>query len=146
MATERNKIFAAVYLLLVQNGQVAMIRRYNTGYQDGNYTLPSGHIDAGESAIQSVIREAKEEVDVSVEVEDIELAHVIHRNSTDRVYADFYFLAKKWSGTPRNAESEKSDDLSWFDLNNLPKNIIPDVKQSIEKYSSADYYSEVGWE
>lgn len=141
----RNKIFAAVYLLLVRDKKVAMIRRFNTGYQDGNYTLPSGHIDAGESAIAATIREGKEEAGVEVSEDDLKLAHVIHRNSTDRIYVDFYFAANKWKGEPTNLEVDKADDLSWFDFDNLPDNIIPDVKLAISQWDSDDFYSEVGW-
>jgi ADP-ribose pyrophosphatase YjhB (NUDIX family) len=136
---------AAVYLLLIRNSQVAMIRRYNTGYQDGNYTLPSGHIDEGESATTAMIREAQEETDVIVKPVDLKTAHVIHRNSPNRVYIDFYFYTTEWEGEPINAEPEKADDLSWFDLDNLPKNIIPDVKHAIERFDTEDFYSEIGW-
>ncbi|WKZ30662.1 MAG: NUDIX domain-containing protein [Candidatus Dojkabacteria bacterium] len=145
MTQERNKIFAAVYLILLRDKKVAMIRRYNTGYQDGNFTLPSGHIDAGESAIAATLREAKEETGVDVQPETLNLAHLIHRNSTDRVYADFYFVTESWDGEPVNNEPEKADRLEWFDLNDLPQNIIPDVKTAIELFSKGDNYSEFGW-
>jgi len=39
-------------------------------------------------------------------------------------------------------ESDKCDDLSWFELNNLPKNIIPYIKQAIDCISNNIIYSE----
>lgn len=37
------------------------------------------------------------------------------------------------------------DDLSWFDLDALPKNTIPYIKQAIEAIKHNNFYSEFGW-
>lgn len=146
MSTERFKVLSAVYLLLInKNKEVAMIRRFNTGYQDGNYTLPSGHIDEGETASMAMLREAKEEVNVTINKDDLKFVHVIHRNSIDRVYIDFYFFADKWEGDVINLETDKCDNLTWFKISNLPKNIIPDVKLVIESFNKDIHYTEYGW-
>ena len=39
-------------------------------------------------------------------------------------------------------ETGKCDDLSWFDLDDLPKNIVPYIKQSIESILSGNFYDE----
>jgi 8-oxo-dGTP pyrophosphatase MutT (NUDIX family) len=43
------RMSAAVHLLLIKNDQILLLRRFNTGWQDGFYSLPAGHVDAGES-------------------------------------------------------------------------------------------------
>jgi hypothetical protein len=43
MSTERFKLRAAAYLLLIKDGKVLLLRRSNTGWRDGEYTLPAGH-------------------------------------------------------------------------------------------------------
>jgi 8-oxo-dGTP diphosphatase len=46
----RHTIIPAVYLILKNSkGQVCLTRRFNTGYMDGHYSLPAGHLDGGES-------------------------------------------------------------------------------------------------
>jgi 8-oxo-dGTP diphosphatase len=61
----RHKLTGDVHLLLIdRNGQALFGRRQNTGFEDGTWHVPAGHLEAGESVVQALIREAKEEVDV----------------------------------------------------------------------------------
>jgi 8-oxo-dGTP pyrophosphatase MutT (NUDIX family) len=54
---ERFKLIAAVYVLFVRDGMVLMLRRANTGYEDGNYGLVAGHVDGNETLKEAAIRE-----------------------------------------------------------------------------------------
>lgn len=36
---ERFKLVVAVHLILIQNNQILLLRRYNTGYEDRNYSV-----------------------------------------------------------------------------------------------------------
>lgn len=138
--------YAAAYLLLIKDGHVLLLRRYNTGFQDGNYSLPAGHVEPGENFTQAIIREAKEETGVIVTEEELKTAHVLHRlNPHERTYVDIFFITEKWSGDPENKEPEKCDDLSWFPLTNLPDNTVPYVRQVIENSLKNIPYSEFGW-
>lgn len=138
----RHKIIPAVFLILEKNGKVLMLRRKNTGHQDGNYSLPAGHLNGGESLIEGLIRETKEEIGVKVERKNLELANVISHLGDDDERVDFFFKAKKWSGIPKNKEPEKCDDLKWFEKNKLPQNIAPYVKIALE---NKQFYGEYGW-
>jgi len=42
-------------------------------------------------------------------------------------------------------EEHKCDDLSWFDLADLPENIILEVKLALEHINDKEFYSELGW-
>src|SRR5690348_17247888 len=99
--TARLKMIAAVYALLVKDGNVLLSRRYQTGYEDGNYSLPAGHVEDGESLTQAVIREAKEETGVDLKPEDVEVKTTMHRRQED-IRVDFLFEVKKWEGEPQN--------------------------------------------
>ncbi|OGZ26777.1 MAG: hypothetical protein A2365_01740 [Candidatus Nealsonbacteria bacterium RIFOXYB1_FULL_40_15] len=139
---ERFKITPAVYLILIKDGKILLQRRYNTGYFDGYYSLPAGHLDGNETFKQAMAREAKEETGIDLDVADLELVHVMNRKIPENERADFFFTAKNWIGEPKITESDKCDDLSWFDLNNLPDNIIPYIKQAINSFSNNIIYSE----
>lgn len=66
MSENRFQLFCAVHLVLIQNNQVLLLKRKNTGYQDGNYGLVTGHMEKGETAKQAIIREAQEEAGIKV--------------------------------------------------------------------------------
>jgi 8-oxo-dGTP diphosphatase len=141
---ERFKMIASVYALFIKDGKVLLSRRYQTGYEDGNYSVPAGHVENGESMTEAVIREAKEEVGVDLKPEDVEVKTVMHRRQED-IRVDFLFEVKRWEGEPYNTEPERCDDLSWFPLDNLPPNTISYVRQVIECYRKGIIYSEWGW-
>lgn len=151
MGQEKHKEVPAGYVLLLKDNKILLQRRFNTGYMDGKYSLPAGHVDQGETFSQCAAREAKEEIGVDLKPEDLEFAHIMHRLSDPewkdlRYRMDVFFVAKKWEGQPKIMEPDKSDDLSWFDLDNLPENIIPYIKHVIKCVKDKIFYSEFGWE
>ena len=142
---ERFKLIPAVYLILRRNDEVVLLRRANTGYQDGKYGLPAGHLEGDESATTGIVREAKEETGVEVNPQHLRLAHVCHRlsrNQPGQERLDLFFETEQWLGDPKNTESDKCDDLSWFPLYDLPENTIPLIKNVLHDIASNVYYSE----
>lgn len=137
---------AAVYFLLMKDEKILLLRRFNTGWNDGNYSLAAGHIDGNEPAEAAMIREAREELGITVELEDLKFAHVSHRYAPDHEYIDFYFTASQWQGEPYNAEPNKCDEVAWYSLDALPENIIPNVREVIAHYANKQPYSIFGWE
>ena len=134
----------AVHLLLIDSGRILLLRRFNTGYQDGNYSLVAGHIDGGEELRAAMSREAREEAGIEISPSDLSVAGVMHL-MTDREYITFFLQATEWSGQVVNAEPDKCDDLSWFDLDNLPENTIPYVRRAISNYRARIFFDSFGW-
>ncbi len=145
--TERHRVIPAVYILLRRADTVLCIRRANTGYQDGHYGLPAGHLDGGEPAIVAMVREAKEEVDVTVRTTDLRLVHVMHRVAEEGTHErmDLYFETTKWTGEPRNMEPHKCDDLQWYSIDNLPKKMVPVVRSALKHIAKGEPYSDYGF-
>ncbi len=142
MAKERYKITPASYLVLVENNKILLQRRFNTGYEDGKYSLVAGHVDEGETFTEAIIREVKEEAGITLQANDLSVVHVMNRNIKDNGRIDIFFLAKKWTGNLENKESNKCDDLSWFDLDDIPDNTIPYIKKVINCIKDKIVYSE----
>lgn len=146
MAKERFKIIPSVYLILMKDNKILLLRRYNTGFHDGEYSFPAGHLDGNETLTQTMIREAKEEIGIELNPEDLKLVHVMHRKEPKEERVNFFFRVKKWRGDPKIMEPHKCDDLSWFEIDNLPDNIIPYISQAIDSFLNNVFYSEYGWD
>ncbi len=147
MQAERFTLRAAAYLLLIKDNKILIIRRYNTGWSDGEYSLIAGHLDGNETVLESMVREANEEAGITVKPTDLHIIHVMHRKSIgeDLEYIDFFVSADKWKGIPRITEKDKCDNMQWVPLNNLPQNVIPHVKQAIYNYKNKIAFSEFGF-
>ncbi|MFH1457053.1 MAG: NUDIX domain-containing protein [Patescibacteria group bacterium] len=150
MKKQRFKLTPASYLVLMKDDKVLLLRRHNTGYNDGNYSLVAGHLDGQETFRQAMVREAKEEAGISLNPDDLEIIHVMHRqeNFTDvgkRERIDIFIKPNKWEGKPQNLEPDKCDDISWFPVNNLPENMVPCVKKALKYIHDKIFYSEFGF-
>jgi len=144
MPKDRFKIVPTSHLILVKDGKILLLRRFNTGWGDGNYSVIAGHLDGNETFLQAMVREAEEEAGIELSQEDLEVVHVVHRKSNEE-RIDFFILAKRWKGDPRNMEPHKCDDLNWFEMDKLPENTIPYIRQAIGCFRKGVFYSEHGW-
>lgn len=144
MITEKFKLRSAVYLLPIKNDKVLLSKRFNTGWMDGKYSLISGHIDGNETVFEAMVREAYEEANIKINPKDLIPATVIHRKS-DVEYIDFFFVIKKWQGTPIIKEPNKCDELSWYTLDNLPNNLLPFITEAINNYQNKIAFFTSGW-
>jgi 8-oxo-dGTP diphosphatase len=133
-----------VHLFFFRGSQILLIRRFNTGYADGQYSVPAGHLDGGETVIAAAAREAMEEVGVRIEPLDIEFSSVMHRlDGEERV--DFFVKIRDWAGEPFNAELDKCDEIRWVDVNDLPANTIPYIGQALRNHFQEKKFDEFGW-
>lgn len=147
MSKPRHQNIVAAYLILKKKSKILLLKRHNTGYEDGNYSVIAGHVEPRESFRQTIIREAQEEANITIKTNDILQTHVQHRKSawdqSERV--DAYFLVEQWSGKIQNLEPEKCSALEWHSLDRLPSNIIDCVKVAIDSIFKGSEYSEFGW-
>lgn len=147
MAKKRFKLVPACYLVLLKNDKILLLRRYNTGYEDGKYSFIAGHLDGDETFKQAMAREAKEEADIDLSIDKLEIIHIMHRskidNNDERI--DIFMTIDKWKGEIKNMEPNKCDDLKWFPIDEIPNNIIPYIKRAISCIKKRRIYSEFGF-
>ena len=141
----RETFLVAVHIFFIRAGRVLLARRYHTGYEDGNYSVPAGHLEAGEPVTGCAIREVKEEVGVMLHAGSLRMAHVMHRKS-DQERIDFFFTVEEWPGDPINCEPDKCDELAWYPLDALPANTIPYIRHALAQVQNGVAFSEFGWE
>lgn len=141
---ERNKAVPAVYLILKKDDKILLLQRQGSGYFDGWYALPAGHVEAEELPIKALIRETKEEIGITIKPENITLVHLMYRPRHDETgeRVDIFFTTNIWSGEITNKEPHKCGDLRWFSQTEMPENIVPYVKSVLGAIEQGVLYSE----
>jgi len=98
---------------------------------DGKYDLAaSGHVEAGESMMQTMQREAKEEI--GIDIPDEALEFLLFVDAPEENYHKGIFGAKRYIGEPKVQEPDKCGGLLWADIDDLPHNIIPYLPAAIK--------------
>jgi 8-oxo-dGTP pyrophosphatase MutT (NUDIX family) len=133
-----------VHLILRAGDRVLLGERRNTGFCDGFFHLPSGHLEDGESAISALVREAEEEIGVVVEPADARFVHLMHHRTNEGRVA-LFFEVGRWRDEPENREPRKCAGLQWFPIGDLPVRITPYVNDALRNYAAGLGYSERGW-
>lgn len=144
MANTRFKVIPEVHLVLRRNKTFLMLRRYQTGYMDGFYSVVAGHVDGNETFRSAMAREAYDEAGIVMQTEELQLVHTMHRRSDDERLS-LFFEANSWGGTIKNNEPHKCDDLEWYSLQEKGKLMVPYVQSALEMVSRGERYSEFGW-
>lgn len=142
---ERFKITTAAYLILTKDNKILLSLRENTSFMDAMWGLPSGHLEENETIADACVREIKEEINLDIDKKDLELSTTIFRNCKNiggNDYLVFFFTTDKYSGILKNNEENKCGGLEFFDIDNLPKNIIEYIKIAINNYLNNINYSE----
>lgn len=140
--------YIASFVIVRKDNKVAFVLRENTKWMNGYYGLPSGKIEKSEQSSAAAIREAKEEIGIIVKAEHLKHLITIHRQEPGEIgneWIDFYFEVAEWEGEPYNAEPHMHSKLAWLDIDNLPENIIPSVRDALLQIKAGKAYGEYGW-
>lgn len=129
---ERFKVTPAVFVaVLNSSNEVLLHKRANTGYMDGRFDLPSGHMERGELPHVAAARELEEETSLKANPDDLVLFHIyLNENAPELPYFGLLFKTAVWSGTPVIGEPEKCDEMEFHKLDALP-DTTPQVKAAL---------------
>ena len=123
------------YMVLIQENKILLNRRNETQYK-GVYSLVCGHVEKGENVINALLREAKEEIGITILPEDVRVIAAVHRPSADYKNTvvdiiDFFALVSSYTGEIENLEPEKTQEVGFYDIDNFSK--IKKVDKNIDK-------------
>jgi 8-oxo-dGTP diphosphatase len=133
ISLDRPRVIVDVNLLLREGANLLLGRRVGTKFANGCYSLPAGHLELGESVEAALIREAHEELGITIAAQDVTFVQVMH-NSYGLGRIAFFFEVCAWDGEVANRELGKCNDLRWFPLDALPEPMVPYIRQAIESY------------
>ncbi len=135
-----------VHLILLRDGLLLLAERLNTGFADGQLNLPSGKLEAGEDLRAAIVREAREEIGLSLRPPDVRLVCVVHyRLAPHEPRIGCFFTADQWDGEPVNAEPHKCAGLVWADPRQLPPHTVEYCAAGINAFLDGVPYVAPGW-
>ena len=115
-------------VVLNEKNQVLLIH-HNAGHWD----FPKGHVEEGETEVQTAIREVKEETNIDVEVNEKYRYTVEYSPKEDVIKEVVYFLAKNISNN-KEAQLEEVSEVQWFEFEEALDKITYDTsKQVLQK-------------
>ncbi|MRG59271.1 NUDIX domain-containing protein [Agromyces sp. CFH 90414] len=138
----RFSVVPAAYVFLFDGRRVLLQLRAGTGYYDGWWgASAAGHVEAGESVVHAAVREAAEEIGVTIEPADLDPLTTMHRTGPTSAAveqrADFFFVCHAWADAPVLLEP-KADELRWFDLDDLPERVVHHERFVLERVATGD--------
>jgi ADP-ribose pyrophosphatase YjhB (NUDIX family) len=147
--TQPFKPYCAVYTILLKDTKVLLLKRRNQEYPDGYFSLPASHILADESVKTASSRVLAEQTGALVDANKLKFVHTSYRKIADRTYIDLFFEAQYQEyheDQMENKQPEQYEGLEWFDLQELPENILPHIKTTLIDLDLGVYFREFGWE
>jgi len=136
-APRANSLVPSANVIVVNDqGEILMIRRTD----NGNWAVPGGAMDIGESITEAAIRETAEETGITCEITGLtgiytSPKHVIRYTSNEEVRQEFsvVFTARAVSGAL--APSSESTEPQWISPQAIPDlKMHPSMRQRIQHY------------
>ena len=125
---------AAMGILYNEEKGLLLEKRTDTG----EWCTPGGAIELGESLEDALKREIKEETNLDIanpKLFDIKAnVHMVYPNKDEVYYTDVVYEINEFSGDLK--PDKESTKLKFFDLDNLPQNIMPTQIGYIESFVS----------
>ncbi len=100
----------SVVFFIREGDRFLFLKRMHTGACDGYYMFPGGHVDEGESILQAAVRELKEELDISVQPQDL----VFRLIEPTLTHLNLFFEVARYRGKIKNNEPHKHSDAAFL--------------------------------
>lgn len=136
--TDLIKVGAGV--VIIQDGMTLLTKRRGS-HAEGCYGSLGGHVEFGESPIEAVKREAKEEL--GIEIGNVQFVSCTNMRKYGKHYIDISFSAEILSGEPTIMETDKIESIGWFPLDDLPSPLFEPVRVALEAVKTENRYFEV---
>ena len=94
LITEKKQLELSAGLAIIQKG--AILLGHPKGQKwFGTYSIPKGHVEAGEDLLEAAIRETREEVGITVRLEDVvdlEPKFIDYKDKNGQLYKRVYYF------------------------------------------------------
>ncbi len=128
-------------ILIIQNHKILLAKRKGS-HGALMWGSAGGHVEYGETPIETVKREAKEELGIILK--NLKFLCCLNFIIDNKHYLDLGFTAEIEKGVPtiQSKEVDKIDSVAWFGLDNLPKPLFPPIKMYLKALETGQVYFE----
>lgn len=104
----------------------------------GEWCIPGGCLELGETGEQGLAREVKEETNLDIFNPEFFTVrpnmHMKYPNGDEVYYTDLVYIVKEFKGELK--KDKESTELKWFNKDSLPDNITPNETEYILKFTN----------
>jgi 8-oxo-dGTP diphosphatase len=122
------KAMGCAAALVSPDGRVLLVRR---AYPPHDWVLPGGNAEAGESLLETLRREVREELGLSIEVEHLTGVYYQPDHRAGE-FIHFVFMAHIQADPPVRADSSEIAEWSFFARDELPESMSPSTRRRLE--------------
>ncbi|MGW8378297.1 NUDIX domain-containing protein [Streptomyces sp. ODS28] len=139
------------HLLFERDQHVLLGRRGPRAvFAPDTWHLPAGRVEHAESARACAVREAAEELALTLDPPALELVHTVHllepgASGEPVPLLQLFFRVHGWQGVPRNNEPDKCRELGWHPRTALPSPLVGYARAALEGIAQGWSYTEMGW-
>lgn len=117
--------------IIVKNGKILLGKR-GSGYGQGTWGFPGGHLELDEDLIDGAEREIKEELGLTDQ--KLEFLSITEGVRDEAHYIQVNFIIKDFKGEVKLMEPDRCEEWRFFEIDNLPENIYPPHQNIIKAY------------
>lgn len=114
--------------IITDNKEILLLKKNNPDWQKGLYNGIGGKVELNTTPLETIIKKCQEELGVNIS-NWIELDSEISSSGIEIVY----FLTTLNEGEIKKLQSQTDERSELFSINNLPTNILQDLKIQIER-------------
>ena len=118
--------------VVLEDGKVLLLLRQKEP-EAGAWSLPGGRVEFMERLEDAVVRELREELGITVEVESLVCVtnHIVPDENENAHWVSPAYRVRLISGVPQNLEPAKTAAVEWFPLSNLPENLSISARSAL---------------
>ena len=118
--------YILVVLVFIQNSQGKFLIQKRSKQKDGKYASTGGHPKTGETSIDGMITEIKEELGLTVKPEELELIFS-GQEDVKQVFFDIYYMKKNFNISDLKLQKEEVDFVEWLSFKEIETLIKKDL-------------------
>lgn len=138
--------YIIVVLVMIQNSKGEFLIQKRSKQKDGKHASTGGHVKTGQSSVEGIIDEIKEEIGLTVKSEELELLFS-GREDEQQVFFDLYYMKKDLNISDLVLQEEEVESVQWNTIEEIDELIKKDmflINHAEEVYRTIDIFKQRG--